>query len=375
MNGVSLRALVVDTSLVFRKIISDLLLEIEGIEIVGQAPNGKLAIQKVEILKPDLMILEMNMPELGGIEVLKRIRELNIGCQVIVVSGTSANMSLLAMKALSAGAFEFVLKPDAETIEESRTRLEPGFKLAVQALMESIRIRRSMDITNPQVSGSSFSSQALLPNTIHTPVRVATTKNSSDRSIELIVIGISTGGPPALAEVFSQINEPLRVPVIIVQHILPLFSAALATSIRDRSGLSVEEVKDGMILEPGRIYLAPGGSHVRLGRGCSIGNYILRLTKDLPQNNCRPSVDYLLRSVAINFSERVGLFIMTGMGTDGLEGARMIKAGGGYIIAQDAESCVVYGMPRVVVEAGLVDEILPLSAIASGMQRLSRKAT
>ena len=176
-----------------------------------------------------------------------------------------------------------------------------------------------------------------------------------------------------MIEVFSAVREPLRVPVIIVQHIPRFFSEALATSIRERSGLWVEEAKDGMLLEPGHVYLAPGGEHLKLARGGSAGSHVLRLTHDKPENNCRPSVDYLLRSVAENFSGRIGLFIMTGMGTDGLAGARLIRAAGGYIATQDAGSCVVYGMPRAVLEAGLADEVLALGAIAPTMQKLARR--
>ncbi|MBU1109638.1 MAG: chemotaxis-specific protein-glutamate methyltransferase CheB [Candidatus Riflebacteria bacterium] len=374
MNSLLIRTMVVDSSLVFRKIISDLLLEIEGIELVGQAPNGKIAIQKAQNLKPDLMILDMNLPEMSGLEVIRQIRELQIGCRVIVVSSPSPNMSLLGMKALSAGAFEFVLKPVAETIEDTRLRLAPEFKLAIQAFMESLRIRRTMDISNTTESGSAEVGRIAMATAVKIPSAAATMKNTSARNIELIVIGISTGGPPALAEVFSSIKEPLKVPVVIVQHIPPIFSEALAASIRERSGLWVEEIKDGMILESGHIYLAPGGEHVRLARGSAVNSYVLRLSKDSPENNCRPSIDYLLRSVVTNFAGRVGFLVMTGMGSDGLGGGRMIKAAGGYIIAQDAQSCVVYGMPRVIVEAGLADEILPLSAIAEGIQRLSRNA-
>lgn len=363
-----LRTMVVDSSLVFRKIIGDLLLEIEGVELVGQAPNGKIAIQKAQALGPDLMILDMKLQDMSGLEVLRQLRELKLACRVIVVSAASPNMSLLTMKALSAGAFEFVLKPEAETIEETRQRLEPDFKLAVQALIESLRIRSSMNI-----GGAADSSASVAKSAAHNIPVGATVKSPSGRSIELIVIGISTGGPPALAEVFSVIKEPLSVPVIIVQHIPRFFSEALAASIRERSGLWVEEAKDWMPLEPGHIYLAPGGEHLKLIRGSNPGSFVLRLTDDPPENNCRPSVDYLLRSVVANFSGRVGLFMMTGMGTDGLAGARLVRSAGGYIVAQDAQSCVVYGMPRAVVEAGLADEVLSLSGIASAIQRLPKR--
>ncbi|EKD81041.1 MAG: hypothetical protein ACD_39C02012G0001, partial [uncultured bacterium] len=258
MNKILLRTMVVDSSLVFRKIINDLLLEIDGIEIIGQAPNGKIAIQKAQILKPDLMILDMNLQDMSGLDVLRQIRDLQIGCRIIVVSGSSPNMSLLTMKALSAGAFEFVLKPEADTIEDTRLRLESEFKLAVQALIESLRIRRTMDVSNPVASGSPPADHVNVVHAVKSHSVVDPSRKALARSVGLIVIGISTGGPPALAEVFSQIKEPLRIPVIIVQHIPRFFSEALATSIRERSGLWVEEAKDGMVLEPGRIYLAPG---------------------------------------------------------------------------------------------------------------------
>lgn len=363
-----LRTMVVDSSLVFRKIIGDLLLDIKCVELVGQAPNGKIAVQKAQSLKPDLMILDINLQDMSGLEVLRQLREAKIGCQVIVVSVASPNMSLMTMKALSAGAFEFVIKPEAETIEETKRLFEPEFKLAVQALVESLRIRCSMNIV-----GTTNSSASATKSASHNASVSAAIKATSGRNIELIVIGISTGGPPALAEMFSVIREPLSVPVIIVQHIPRFFSEALATSIRERSGLWVEEAKDRMLLEPGHVYLAPGGEHLKLIRGSDPGSFVLRLTDDPPENNCRPSVDYLLRSVVANFSGRVGLFMMTGMGTDGLAGARMVRSIGGYIVAQDAQSCVVYGMPRAVVEAGLADEVLPLNSIASAMLRLSRK--
>ncbi|PKL46028.1 MAG: chemotaxis response regulator protein-glutamate methylesterase [Candidatus Riflebacteria bacterium HGW-Riflebacteria-2] len=374
MSSHVLRTLVVDSSLVFRKIISDLLLEIEGVELAGQAPNGKIALNKILDLRPDLVILEMNLQDMSGLEVLRQIREFKCDCRVIVLSGASPNMSLLTMKALSAGAFEFVLKPAAETIEDTKQLLKSEFKLAVQALIESLRIHRSMDIAG--TSGSSGLAKKAAVDNIPAGVSVDHSRHSaSDKRVDLIVIGISTGGPPALAEVFSAIREPLRVPVVIVQHIPQFFSEALATSIRERSGLWVEEARDGMLLEPGHVYLAPGGGHLKIVRGSNAGSHVLRLTHDKPENNCRPSIDYLLRSVAANFSGRVGLFIMTGMGTDGLAGARLIRSAGGYIVAQDAQSCVVYGMPRAVVEAELADEVLSLGAIASAIQRLSRQAS
>jgi two-component system chemotaxis response regulator CheB len=380
MNAPLLRTFLIDDSLVFRKIISDILWEVPGIEIAGQAPNGKIALLKLPAFKPDLVILDMEMPEMGGLEVLNAIKALGLPCGVIVLSGSSPHMGSATMKALDAGAFDFVAKPNGETIEETKSLLSQNLKEAVLAFQAWLKTRvtgatsfKKPDAVKPQKppEGRSFSGQSRTAPADSPKIGVETTSRPPFTRADLFVIGISTGGPPALVNIFSRISKPLKAPVLIVQHIPPLFSEALAHSIREKSGLAVEEAKHGSHLESGHIYIAPGGSHLRLAQGSETGQFILQVSQDSPENNCRPSVDYLLRSVAKVFSGRTAFLIMTGMGTDGLAGAGMIRAAGGYILAQSEDSCTVFGMPKAVIEAGFADEVISLGDIPARIERIT----
>lgn len=368
MNDSPLKTLIVDDSMVFRKILSDLLKPMAEIEVVGQAPNGKIALQKIITLKPDLIMLDLDMPEMNGLELLDEMKMQNLSSGVIIISGASTSMCNLAIKALNAGAFEFIAKPAGETMQETRNLLEADLSAAVFAFTHRFRFRR--DLSRPDNS-----LQATPGNHIKTEITPNKSNDSSPAKIslfsaDLIVIGISTGGPPALLNIFSEISHSLKTPIIIVQHIPASFSEALAESIREKSGLNVLEVVDEMALQDETIYLAPGGRHLSLCHEKNEG-YFFKLSDEAPVNNCRPSIDYLLESVAHNFAGRVAFFIMTGMGIDGLAGARLIKNKKGYVVAQNESSCVVYGMPKAVVEAGLADEILSLKEIRTKIERLS----
>lgn len=373
MNYALLRALVVDDSLIFRKIITDLLCEIPDVEIIGQATNGRIALEKLVDQKPDLVIMDIDMPELNGLEVLEQIRVRKLNCGVIMVSGFWPDMTLAAVKALNAGAFEFVRKPSCDTIEETRRMMENDLKMAVTAFMEHSRVKglaasgaQKMPEKMAARSSSGVSGQMAA-------IQLNKACKPASGIADLLIIGISTGGPPALTEIFSRLSEPLEIPAIIIQHIPACFSEALATSIGEKSGLQVYEAKDGMPLEPGQVFLSPGGCHVRLARCLEKDRYILRLSDDPPENSCRPSVDYLLRSAVKCFSGRIAFLIMTGMGSDGLNGARMVRDAGGYVIAQSGDSCVVFGMPRAVIEAGLADEVVHIKDIPECMQRVARR--
>lgn len=367
MNEVRLKTLIVDDSMVFRKILSDLVKPLEFIEIVGQAPNGKLALIKIQNLRPDLILLDLDMPEMNGLQLLEEMKRQNIECSVIIISGASAQMQKLAIKALNAGAFEFIAKPVGETIEETRNLLESDLMAALHAFLHRRRFRCDFkDQRNSYTAKDLSTKQAEQP----APQEEATPLKRTLFSPDLIVIGISTGGPPALMNVFSDINKEIELPIVIVQHIPANFSEALAESIREKSGLNVSEIADKMPLNNKMLYIAPGGRHVRLTRAGE-GKYRFRIEDGEPVNNCRPSVDYFLESVTNNFSGKTAFFIMTGMGIDGLAGARLIKQQRGYVIAQSKDSCVVYGMPKVVVEAGLADEILNLKEIRTKIERLS----
>lgn len=374
MAATPVRTMVVDDSMVFRKILSDLLKEIPGIEIVGHAPNGRIAVQKLSTQKPDLLLLACNLPEMSGFEVLAEIREKQIDCGAIMVSGSNADLQKTGVAALTAGAFEFLTRPDGETIEETSRLLRPQLKLAVEAFQERLRIRRMMGLGIRKTSltaGIPKNTAVSQKNSDSTAAAVRKRQNTG--FADLIVIGISTGGPPALAEVLTSIKQPLDIPVIIVQHIPQYFSGPLAAGLREKSGQQVYEVDDGMNLEPGKFFLSPGGAHVKLVKESGNGGYQLRLSDDPPENSCRPSIDYLLKSAVNSFVGNIAVLIMTGMGSDGLSGARLVKKAGGYVMAQNGESCVVYGMPKAIVEAGLADEVLSLNEIPAGIQRIARR--
>lgn len=366
MTETAPRILVVDDSLVFRKVMCDLLAEIPGVEVVAQAPNGRIALQKLQDQKVDLVIMDMEMSDISGLEVLEEIKKRKLATEVILVSGFSQGLTTAAVRALNAGAFEFVPKPDAQTMEENRRLMESDLKQAVLAFGEHFRVRKIVS----SISGR-FSA-------ITIPVQSEQSKETARRPeirrvfhADLLVIGISTGGPPALTEIFTKLSGPLAVPVIIVQHIPPCFSEALAASISDRSGLPVSEARDGVVIEPGRVYLSPGGRQIKLLKVPESDRYMLRIFDDPPENGCRPSIDYFLISAVGSFKGKIAFLIMTGMGSDGLNGARAVHEAGGYIMAQSGETCVVNGMPKAVIDAGLADEIVPLPDIPAGIALLT----
>ncbi len=376
MAATPVKALVVDDSMVFRKILSDLLKEIPGIEIVGHAPNGRIALQKLSAQKPDLLLLACSLPEMSGFEVLAEIREKQIDCGAIMLSDSNADLQKTGVAALTAGAFEFLARPGGETIEETSRLLRPQLKLAVEAFQERLRIRRMMGLGVRKATFTAGVTKSSPGNRKDSDSSVAATKNRLNVGFaDLIVIGISTGGPPALAEVLASIRQPLNIPVIIVQHIPPFFSGPLAAGLREKSGQQVYEIADGMPLEPGKFFISPGGAHVKLVKEPGNSGYQLRLSDDPPENSCRPSIDYLLKSAVNSFVGNIAVLIMTGMGSDGLNGSQLVKKAGGYVVAQNGESCVVYGMPKAIIEAGLADEVLSLNEIPDGIQRIARRDT
>jgi len=188
---------------------------------------------------------------------------------------------------------------------------------------------------------------------------------------DIVGIGISTGGPAALTKVLPQLPADFPCPIVIVQHMPPMFTKSLADELNRICKLDVEEASDGSIARPGKIWIAPGGSQMRVEK--LLGKTLLRVTDDAPERNCKPSVDYLFRSIAENFGNRSACAVLTGMGDDGMLGCKLLKEQGAQIITQDEDSCVVYGMPRAVVQAGLSDHVVPLSKMADRLVETARR--
>ena len=337
-----MRVLVVDDSTIFRKVVRDALAELSGVQVVGVAGDGQAALDKIDQLKPDLVTLDIEMPILGGIEVLRQLKTHDHHPEVIMLSALTERNATVTTQALRLGAFDFVLKPSQSSMEESRQQLRQDLLPKISALQErSEEIREPTKRPNPQ-------SKPELP---RAPLVHATAP-------KVIAIGISTGGPPALCAMLPKLPADLPVPILIVQHMPPIFTRSLADDLDKLCQLVVHEAEDGQRIEPGHVYIAPGGKQMKV---CRLGERrFLRVTDDPPERSCKPSVDYLFRSVAHAYqSDALGV-IMTGMGDDGSMGCRLLKRNGCKIVVQDEETCVVYGMPRQVVEAGLADAVCPL---------------
>lgn len=348
------RILVVDDTVIFRRIVSDALGALPGVEVVGTASNGKLALARLASLQPDLLTLDIEMPEMNGIEVLQAMASAGSKAGVIMLSSNTVRGGQITIRALELGAFDFITKPEGGSAEENlvllRGRLLPIIR-AFERRREIRSILRGRPLDNKPLS---------VPPATGKPVRRS--------GPGILLIGVSTGGPSALAEVLPALPRKLGAPLFIVQHMPPLFTQALAERLQSRCAIRVKEAEDGEIAAPDCAYLAPGGRQMRLAPGQS-GQIALQLTDDPPENNCRPSVDYLFRSAARHFPGRSVAAILTGMGNDGTEGLRLLKQSGCSSIAQDEASCVVFGMPREAILAGVIDTVVPLSRIAETLVR------
>lgn len=356
----ALRVVVADDSALFRRVLSDVLNELPGVEVVGSAPNGTLALKKVHEQKPDLLTLDMEMPVLDGLGVLDHLAAEEDKIAVIVVSALTRKGGDLTVKALAKGAFDFITKPEGVSPEQSREQIKVALSAPIKTLVNRIEIKNILE--NRSVSGVTQAPQEKPVKSVQKPIDLKTGNIPVSHRIDIVLIGVSTGGPAALGQLLPAFPAELRVPVVIVQHMPEKFTRSLADNLNNRCRVEVREAQDGDILQPGQVYIAPGGRQMKLVENAE-GHPQVKITSDPPENNCRPAVDYLFRSVATNFPGRAMSVILTGMGSDGTLGVRLLRRHGCFTIAQSEASCVVYGMPKSVVEAGCADEILPLERI------------
>lgn len=369
----AIKVLVVDDTVLYRKVIGDILKAEDGIEVVGTANNGKIAISRINSLKPDLLTLDIEMPVCNGIEVLEYLRENKIDTNAIMLSSLTRKGGDMTMKALELGAFDFIPKPEGGSMAENQAFIKQTLIPKVKAYARHHSIKSVLSGRRKSPASSGTTKPAPRPATASSPapaVRINTKKRARPSSI--IAIGISTGGPNALTRMLPMLQAPIGVPVVIVQHMPPLFTKSLASSLDNKCSLQVKEAEDGEVLQDNIVYIAPGGKQMKIIAEAS-GHGKVKITDDAPENNCKPSADYLFRSVASLFKDRVTALIMTGMGNDGTKGLRLVKRHGAPIIAQDEQSCVVYGMPKEAVNAGVVDISLPLDQIASETVRTLKK--
>jgi len=357
---VTLKALIVDDSAMHRKIVQDVLETFPYVEVVGSAQNGKIALLKAASLKPDLLTLDIEMPEMDGLEVLEHLRQELPETVAIVFSAFTTEGARITLRALELGAFDFITKPGAGKLEENRVRFKSEIAPMLETLLRSKR-------TKPIVKETSVHAR----NQIITDPGPMRLRRNSDKS-KAVAIGISTGGPVALAKLIPNIPADIGVPIFIVQHMPPMFTDALAGKLNSMGDISVKEAINGEVIRPNTVYIAPGGRQMKVATSDPDNLLVIRVTDDPPENNCKPSVDYLFRSIARHYGKNSTGVIMTGMGHDGTEGLKLMKQNGAMIIAQDESTSAVYGMPRKPVEIGIVDIIAPLDLMAEEICRTIR---
>ncbi len=364
MSPDPIRALVVDDAVAYRKVVSSILSQIPGVEVIGVAANGRIAIDKIELLHPDLITLDLEMPELDGLGVLRHLRSTNSGVKAIMVSAFTDAHAQATVDALNLGAFDFVLKPSGEDAETSAKLLKQELTGKIETFRRTIQ--RTTPFESPPAVGETDGEPGRTSDDVVRRMSVLT--GASRGRPKVVAVGVSTGGPESLAAMLPGLPGNLPVPVLLVQHMPAKFTHSLAESLNGKCQLTVCEAADRMPLVAGRVYIAPGGQQMKVRREGALD--IIRVADDPPENSCKPSVDYLFRSVTHLYGARALGVIMTGMGHDGTLGCKLMKRQGATIIAQSRDTCVVYGMPRMVIEAGVADLIAPLDKIADHIANL-----
>jgi two-component system chemotaxis response regulator CheB len=360
--GERIRVLVVDDSVVIRRLVTHALEEEPSIEVVGSASNGALALERIQQVNPDLMTLDIEMPVMDGLETLRRVRKQHPRMRVIMFSTLTQRGASATFEALALGADDYVTKASNvgsldRSLENLRMELVP-------------KIRQFFLFAGN--GGTAAPATASIPS--HAPLVKPWTAASGTAAYSarrVLAVGVSTGGPTALAEILPKLPRDLPVPVVVVQHMPPLFTRLLAERLQAHSALVIEEAKDGAVLEAGRVLIAPGDYHMRVRKEGE--KVVARLDQSPFENSCRPAVDVLFRSVDEVYGGSTLALILTGMGQDGLRGCERLKANRACILAQDEASSVVWGMPGAVVAAGLADMSVGLNEMAGEIiRRLGR---
>ena len=362
-----LRILIVDDSALYCQLVNNVLRQVPDVNVVGTAKSGQEALELLEQLVPDLMTLDVRMPGGDGIDVLREMNKRRSRTKAIMLSSLTADGAQVTTDALMEGAFDFIQKPSGSNAAANREAL-------ASALCEKIAIFRDSQKGRLVAARPAAPRKSLGPRQLATAApgfratRPAMTPPVSE--YKAVLIGTSTGGPVALREVLAQLPGDLPVPVLIVQHMPAPYTHSLAQRLNEASPMEVVEACEGMTLEPGWAFLAPGGRQMKVVRRGTRNK--IQITDDPPEANVRPSVDYLFRSAVEVFDGKVVAVVMTGMGRDGTAGCRQLKQRGAYVIAQHSDGCVVYGMPKAIVDEQLADQIVPLDQIAGTvLQRIN----
>ncbi len=367
-QGLKTRILIVDDSAVMRSLLRSVIGSDPQFELVGAAADGESALGMMESLHPDLALLDVEMPVMDGVVTLRKMRARNLRIPVIMCSSLTQRGAAVTVEALAAGASDYVTKPAGQANLTAATRtLAQDLLPKIRALTQ--RKRASQPVLPPVARPGSapVAGPSLFPGAISVQPKPRT----SSAPPAIVVIGVSTGGPAALDVVLPQLPAHFPLPVLIVQHMPEMFTQLLAERLGRNCHLNVLEAAEGNPVVPGTVYIARGNWHLEVLQPRQGQPPTLHLTQAPQENHCRPAVDVLFRSVASVYGAGVLAVVLTGMGSDGLIGARLIHAQGGMVIAQDEASSAVWGMPGAVTRAGLVQKVLPLSAVSAEIIRLS----
>lgn len=388
MEVQDIRVLIVDDSALMRNLISRVVEQSPGLTVVGKAMNGQFALESIPVCKPDIIVLDIEMPVMNGLQFLEERKKARIDIPVVMLSSLTTEGASVTMRCLELGASDFLTKPGGPSGGDLTTalarlpvllqsyggayvrakntavianRTPSMYSRALDGLQStSGRIGKSKDVLNNVV----FSSKPVKEKTVITPLR-------DSGKIEIIAIGISTGGPNALREVFRDISPEVKQPILVVQHMPAGFTAEFANSLNSICPLEVKEAQDGDILKPGRILIAPGNYHIYVERKKLA--VVVRLSDGPQRNGHRPSADVLFESVAAVYQNNALGVIMTGMGNDGAVQLAEMRRQGAWTLGQDEESSVVYGMPKVAWEMGGVQKQVSLHDMAKEISALALK--
>ncbi len=382
-GGEPIKALVVDDSALMRNLITKIVNGQPDLLAVGKAMNGSFALKKIDSLKPDIIILDLEMPEMNGIEFLKERSKRGIDIPVVILSSVATKGAKITMEALALGAADFITKPsgsvstDIHVVGERLVDLLRAYggryrKIKNQPMPEVTKGKlipeepaeeKKEAFREPKAKDTAAAPRVKVEWETYTPQR-------EPAKPEILAIGISTGGPNALRKMLAGISGDIEQPLVVVQHMPAGFTGEFAKSLDRICPLSVVEVEDGQILEGGTVYIAPGDYHFRVERKTL--DAAARVEKGDAVNGHRPSVDVLFDSLAGQYQNRCAAAIMTGMGKDGARMLGKIYSEGGMTLAQDEDSCIVYGMPKVAVDHGYVRQVVPLHEMADVLSRLAK---
>jgi two-component system chemotaxis response regulator CheB len=375
-----IRVLVVDDSVVIRRLVTDSLSRDPDIEVVGFASNGRIALAKVDQLAPDLVTMDIEMPEMNGIEAVRALRRNRHTMPIIMFSTLTERGASATLDALVAGATDYVTKPaNVGSVQESLDRVASEIIPKIKALVP----RRAGSAAAPAAPAAPVRASAPVstlpaaraggtPLHGHGRSPVVTRPAPAPHPVSAVILGSSTGGPEALSKLLGALSAPPPVPVLVVQHMPPVFTRQLAARLDRLGPATVVEATDGEQLQPGTVYIAAGDHHLELSR--SAGQLRTKLTDGPPVNFCRPAVDVLFRSAVRELGGQLLAVVLTGMGADGRTGCEDVVAAGGTVVVQDEPTSVVWGMPGAVAAAGLAHRILPLGEVAPALESVLARA-